>query len=72
MSKLFSKKYLLVALKKAGLPYSYKALIKYERRGIIPQPESAVGFGSMKKWRLYTQEEIDEIVQKMTSYKKGK
>lgn len=72
MSKrLFSKKYLLAALKKAGLPHSYKALLKYERMGVIPQPETAVGRGSMSKYRLYSQEEIDNIVQIMKDYKKA-
>lgn len=66
--KLFSKKHLLKALKKAGLPYSYPSLVTMERKGIIPQSDNAIGVGT-NRWRLYTKEELDMIVERVRQYK---
>lgn len=70
MNDVFSKKYLLESLKRAGVPYSYKSLLLYEKKGIIPKPENAIGFGRGSKWRLYRQDEINDIVARVVAYKK--
>lgn len=80
MSQAFySKRHLLEAFKKANdesvakggpkIPYSYKSLIFYEKLGIIPAAQNAVGLGVTTTWRLYTKEEIDQAVQKLIDYK---
>lgn len=70
MSQIFSKRYLLRALKTAGVSYSYNSLLRYEKLGVIPKAQNAIGMGTGSKWRLYTQTEIDNIVNKMIAYKK--
>lgn len=62
---LFSKRHLLEALKRAGVPYTYKVLLKYERDGIIPEPSRVDG-----RERFYTQEQIEEVIQRVLVYKK--
>ena len=65
---MFSKQHLLAALEKEKLPHSYKSLLQLERKGVIPQPNNAIGLGNTNRWRLYTKEEIEEIVQRMKNY----
>jgi len=67
--KVFTKKHLLDALQKEGLPATYKSLLKYEKLGIIPLQGSAEGVGNASNWRLYTEDEIKSIVAKVKSYK---
>jgi hypothetical protein len=67
---LYSKRYLLKALKKNRLPHSYMTLMKYEKAGVVNQPVRAIGFGNGKH-RLYTQAEIDENVNRVRAYQKG-
>ncbi len=69
MPASFSKKHLLAALKKANLPHTHKSLIKYERAGIIPTSANPLSFGVTNTWRLYTAEEIEQIVQKVKDFK---
>jgi hypothetical protein len=68
--QLYSKRYLLKALKRNRLPFSYVTLIKYESMGVLKQPSRAVGFGN-GKLRYYTQAEIDEAVARVRAYQKG-
>lgn len=58
-----------MALKKAGLPWSYKAILKYERMGVIQRPANTIPQASRKGIRIYTSEEIKQIVQKMKEHK---
>lgn len=66
--QVLTKIHLLKALKKAGLPHSYKSLIKYEKAGIIKR-DSTLDIKGNHADRFYTQEEIDEIVAKLKAYK---
>lgn len=63
----YAKGYLLKALKKAKLPYTYHTLIKYEKNGIINRPSAVV---SGRKDRYYTMEDINEIIRQIKEYKK--
>lgn len=67
--KVYTKKHLLEALSKEGLPATYKSLLKYEKLGIIPTNGSAEGVGTAGNWRLYTEEEIKSIVVKVKQHK---
>ena len=62
---LFSKRHLLEALKEAKVPYSYKALLKFERDCVIPEPSRVDG-----RERFYTKEQIESIVQQVMAFKK--
>lgn len=64
--------HLLAALKKEGLPSTYKSLLKMEREGIIPQANNAIGFGVTDRWRLYSQEDIKNIVLRVKNHKNEK
>lgn len=68
--KVYTKKHLLDALAKEGLPATYKSLLKYEKMGIIPNNGKSEGLGSAANWRLYTEEEIKDIVSKVKAHKK--
>lgn len=61
---MFSKRHLLEALKKAKVPYTYKALLKFERDGVIPMPSRVDG-----RERYYTREQIEMIVEKVRVHK---
>lgn len=67
--KVYTKKHLLDALEKEGLPASYKSLLKYEKLGIIPTNNTAEGLGNAGNWRLYTEDDIKNIVAKVKEYK---
>lgn len=70
VSATYSKQHLLIALAKAGLPCSYTTLIKYERNGIIPAPNSPATFKKSKRvWRFYSEEEIEDIIAKVKKHK---
>lgn len=69
--KVFTKKHLLEALKKEGLPSSYKSLIKYENMGVIPTSLNVEGLGNAGNWRLYTEQDIKEIVRKVKEHKRN-
>lgn len=62
--ELFTKIHLLEALEKAKLPHTYKALLNFERKGIIP-----TAFNRLNTQRLYTKQEIEDIVRKIKEYK---
>lgn len=64
--KILTKKHLLEALKAEGLPSSYKTLLKFERLGIIPVRGAVERSGN---WRLYTEQEIKEIVEMVKNHK---
>lgn len=62
--KLYSKKHLLDKLEKEGLPHTYKSLLSWERDGIIPTgKKNGLDFGQQNVWRMYTEEEVKEIIQ---------
>ena len=69
MGQVYSKQYLLKALKKHGLPCSYQTLLEYEDKGIVSKPQSSLKFHN-GDWRMYTQEEIDNIVAQVSAYRK--
>lgn len=71
MAQIYSKKHLLEALKKAGLPFTYASLLQYEKRGVVPQPKHAIGFGN-GRWRFYTMQEINENVKRIGNYRREK
>lgn len=54
------------------IPCSYRSLIRLEKKGIVPYPENYLNFGSGRKWRLYSREEINSIVKKVIAYKQNK
>lgn len=68
--QLYSKRHLLKALKKNRLPHSYMTLMKYEKMGVVTQPIRAIGFGNGRH-RLYTQEDINENVDRVRKFQKG-
>ena len=69
MAKIYSKKHLLEALKSAGQPFTYASLLEYEKKGVLPKPEHAIGFGN-GRWRFYTMVEIKENVRLVAEYRK--
>lgn len=64
--KIYTKKDLLIALKKNGLPHSYKTLLKYEGLGILDRGGELV---SRNHDRFYTKDEIKRIVEVVKSHK---
>ena len=71
MAQIYSKKHLLEALKRAGQPYTYASLLEYEKKGVLPRPKHAIGFGN-GRWRFYTQKEINTNVKLVADYRKAK
>lgn len=71
MTVIYTKKHLLKALAEAGLPYSYKSLIKYEKLGVIPRETSHEVAGVSHDMRFYHEEDIENIVAKIKEYKKN-
>lgn len=67
--ELYSKQHLLKALEEAGLPHTYKSLLKYEKMGVLPGSNNAIGMGVTNRWRLYTKPEIESAVLKLKEYK---
>ena len=67
MPAIYTKMHLLAALKEAGLPHSYKGLMKLEAQGLIPRGGE---IKSTNNDRFYTKEEIDSIVQTVKEKKK--
>ena len=65
--KIYTKRDLLKALKKANLPYSYKTLLQYEKAGLLDRGGNEIV--SRSSTRFYTEQEIAEIVQKVKNYK---
>lgn len=72
----FGKQDILLALFQASslhpdlhIPYSYRSLIRWEKKGIIPLCKSPLQFGSGRLWRVYSRAEIDSIVKKVVQYK---
>jgi len=59
MEKLYAKRYLLSAMKDAGLPCSEMWLRYAENKGLLISPRRPNGRGD----RAYTQEQINQIVQ---------
>jgi len=65
--KVYTKRHLLEALKKAGLPYSYKTLLQYEKAGLIDRGGSEIDVKNNE--RFYTEQEIKNTVEKIKNYK---
>jgi len=68
MEQTYTRQFLKEVLALNKLPNSTPALNKYEREGIIPAP-SRVAFKS-RSWRVYTHEDIQNIVKSLTAYVK--
>ena len=69
-TQLYSKRFLLKELKRNRLPHSYLTLLRYEKIGVIPTAKTAIGFGN-GRWRFYTEEDINTIVDRVRKYQKG-
>jgi hypothetical protein len=69
MNILRPKRFLLEALKIAGLPFSYLTLLKYERLGILPKAINGTNIRVESNFRLYTGQEILEAVEKIMTHK---
>lgn len=67
---VYLKQHLLKALQKAGLPHSYPTLVRYEQKGIIPS--SRLITSKNRKWRVYSEQDIADIVKVIAEYKKIK
>lgn len=65
MPAIYTKKHLLEALKEAGLPSSYKTLLKMENAGVVPRGGE---IKSTDSDRFYTEEEINSIVSKVKEH----
>ena len=72
MQEVFSKKHLMEALKRAGLTWSYSSILRFERGGMIERPKSELGNNEYNGNRLYSQQEIEEIVARVAAHQKGK
>jgi len=80
MNPIFTKSHLLEALKKAhtqskknggpDIGYTYKSLLEYEKKGIIPRGGTEIEVSSAN--RFYTRDEIDAIVRRVKDYKNGR
>lgn len=66
--KVYTKQHLFEALQKAGLPASYKTLLKYERLGIIPR-DSEMDVQGVHGTRFYSEKEINQIVERVKKHK---
>lgn len=64
---LYTKKYLIEALKAAKLPHTYVTLIRYETAGVIPIPRTPTQDGG-RGVRLYTTSEIESAVQRVKEH----
>lgn len=69
-------KALQLALKQAGLPASRPYINILENLGVIPRPANSVDFHvedkgfSLSDMRIYTEDEIQVIVEKVRNYKR--
>jgi hypothetical protein len=68
--KIYTKTYLLEKLKNIGLVHSYKTLIKYEKKRLIPHGGNIKCYGS--KDRFYTIDEIKKIVNKIKKLRRNR
>lgn len=76
--KYFTKKHLLEQLRIAhnnskaqggpDIPHTYKTLLVYEKMGFLER-KSDVEMGGTSNWRLYTEQDIQDIVKKFIDYK---
>ena len=60
--KIYSKKILLDRLQELKLPCTYPSLLRYERNGLIKKPVNMIVFND-RSWRMYTNKEINEIIE---------
>ena len=72
MQEVFSKKHLMEALERAGLPCSYKSILRFEKEGVIERSKSGLGSSEYGGNRVYSKEEIENIVQKIAAYQRSK
>lgn len=68
---MFTKKDLLSRLREENLPCSLNSLLKMEREGIITKPAQMMNYG-YGEIRIYTQEEIEDIIFNLHSIYAGK
>lgn len=61
--KAYLKKQFLEELAKRGVQIGYKALLKYEKNGIVPRPEG--------NWRLYSEEDIETYANAIKKYRES-
>lgn len=67
--KIYTKMHLLAALKDAGLPSTYKSLLKMEREGVVPGSAGNDNSIPGRSQRFYTETEIVEIVDRVKLHK---
>jgi hypothetical protein len=70
MPAIYTKKHLLAALAQAKLPHSYRTLMVYEDKNIIPGNKTGLQNVAMNDQRFYTADEIEDIVGKVREHKK--
>jgi hypothetical protein len=66
---IYTKGYLLDALRGIGLPATYLSLLRYERRGIIPKTKRMIGVNNEPLPRYYTERDIEKIIDKLRVFK---
>ena len=64
---MLTRSHLRDHLKKLKLPHTDMTLNRFERDGIIPIPRR-MRIGK-RKWRMYSEEEISDIIEKIKQYK---
>lgn len=61
--RIYTAHDLRTALKSAGLPASRTQLWKWEKEGLIPRPKDHLEYQNRPPQRIYTQGEIDRIIE---------
>lgn len=76
MTKYYSMQHLQQALKEAGLPHNKKTLLAWEAEGRLISPRSSTNaktiHGARHPVRMYSEEQIAEIVRAMSPAGTGK
>lgn len=65
--KVYNKNYLLEVLEKKGLTHSKPKIIELEKGGVIPKGSVEV-VGDNHKWRFYTDEDIEKVIEHLEAY----
>ena len=70
--RLYTRQHLAQRLRRENLPSSDNTLDKYRKKGIIPQGDFLVEYGSDYDMVLYSQERLNTVVQRIREYKDKK
>lgn len=69
MKNLYAKQHVLKKLRYHNQPHSNMTFMRYEKLGIIPEPDYIIEFED-RVWELYTAESLDKIVEAVKKYRK--